>query len=174
VLPASVDSEGKLHSVTPPGAGEGGDLPMQYGYSYDPMGRLNGMTEISCPSQSVTPTVTQPGCTSNHGRAEKAARAKLPAEPPKVDIASGLSEERGCFAWEAKSIHNEFALSFQYINSSHTRLGATLELCGGTSRPNTDMLARRSPYSVTHRSAKPSTMRHNSLQSKETNELVPS
>ena len=36
---------------------------MQYLYSYDPMGRLNGMMETSCLSQ----TVTQSPCTSNHG-----------------------------------------------------------------------------------------------------------
>src|ERR1017187_8782577 len=36
---------------------------MQYAYSYDPMGRLNGMTEASC----LTQTVTQAPCNSNYG-----------------------------------------------------------------------------------------------------------
>jgi hypothetical protein len=39
------DNEGKMTSMVSPGA-PGGDMPMQYGYSYDPMGRLNGSHRV--------------------------------------------------------------------------------------------------------------------------------
>jgi YD repeat-containing protein len=56
----SVDSEGKLHSVTPPGDGTSAGIPKQYLYSYDPMGRLTGLTENSCqtPNQAGTSCTT--------------------------------------------------------------------------------------------------------------------
>src|ERR1039457_1447775 len=62
-LDALWDNEGKMTSMVSPGGGLGGDKPMQYAYSYDPMGRLNGMTETSC----LTQTVTQAPCNSNYG-----------------------------------------------------------------------------------------------------------
>jgi hypothetical protein len=37
-----------LTSVTPPGDGTSAGIPKNYVYSYDAMGRLNGLTENSC------------------------------------------------------------------------------------------------------------------------------
>jgi RHS repeat-associated protein len=57
------DNEGKMTSTVPPGGGLGGGTPNKYLYFYDAQGRLNGMTETSC----LTQTVIYNACSPNNG-----------------------------------------------------------------------------------------------------------
>ncbi len=42
------DNQGRMSTMVPPGGGIGGGTPNQYAGTYDPMGRLSGMTEATC------------------------------------------------------------------------------------------------------------------------------
>ena len=57
------DNEGKMTSTVPPGGGLGGGTLNKYLYFFDPLGRLNSMTETSC----LGATVTSPSCNGNNG-----------------------------------------------------------------------------------------------------------
>src|SRR2546428_739055 len=88
----SVGSEGKLYSLTPPGDGTSTGIPKQYLYFYDAMGRLNGMTETSCLTQTVTQTAPVSPCTSMGSTVATAAYG--PAGETTALTYDGFSETR--------------------------------------------------------------------------------
>src|ERR1017187_9957814 len=81
--------EGRMTSTVPPGGGIGGGTPNKYLYFYDPMGRLNSMTETSC----LTQTVTYNACSPNNGTTVATA-AYGPAGETTALTYDGFSETR--------------------------------------------------------------------------------
>jgi YD repeat-containing protein len=86
------DNEGKMTSVVPPGGGLGGGTPNKYLNFYDAQGRLNGMTETSCLTQTVTQTAPVYPCTSMGSTVATAAYG--PAGETTALTYDGFSETR--------------------------------------------------------------------------------
>jgi RHS repeat-associated protein len=86
------DNEGKMTSMVPPGGGIGGGTPNKYLNFYDPFARLNGMTETSCLTQTVTQMAPVYPCTSMGSSVATAAYG--PAGETTALTYDGFSESR--------------------------------------------------------------------------------